>query len=87
MSHLVPHSARSTRQTDRPIRFPFPKLSILGFLLLVPLAAHAQGSPFDTGFTSLQTIDPYRDCPKTKMRDAQIGVVGAVSIGSFELSR
>jgi type IV secretion system protein VirB2 len=56
MSHLVPHSARSTRQTDRPIHFPFPKLSILGFLLLVPLAAHAQGSPFDTGFTSLQTL-------------------------------
>jgi type IV secretory pathway VirB2 component (pilin) len=22
----------------------------------VPLAAHAQGSPFDTGFTSLQTL-------------------------------
>jgi TrbC/VIRB2 pilin len=56
MSQLVPHSAQSTKQTDRPIPFPFPKLSILGLLLIVPLAAHAQGSPFDTGFTSLQTL-------------------------------
>jgi type IV secretory pathway VirB2 component (pilin) len=56
MSHSVPHSARSTQQTNRPIRIPCPKLSILGLLLIVPLAAHAQGSPFDTGFTSLQTL-------------------------------
>jgi type IV secretory pathway VirB2 component (pilin) len=56
MSHLVPHSTRSTKQTIRAIRFRFPKLSILGFLLIVPLAAQAQGSPFDTGFTSLQTL-------------------------------
>jgi len=34
-----------------------------------------------------QTIDPYRDCPEAEMRDAQVSVVGAVSIGSFELSR
>src|ERR1700683_2526574 len=56
MSHSVPHSTRSTQQTNRPIRIPFPKLSILEFLLIVPLAAHAQGSPFDTGFTALQTL-------------------------------
>ena len=56
MSHSVPNSARYTKQTNRPIRFPFPKLSILGFLLVAPLLAHAQGSPFDTGFTSLQTL-------------------------------
>jgi len=24
--------------------------------LLIPLAAHAQGTPFDTGFTALQTL-------------------------------
>jgi hypothetical protein len=36
---------------------------------------------------SPQTIDPYRDCPEAEMRDAQVSVVGAVSIGSFELSR
>ena len=56
MSHSVLRSARSTKQTDRPTSFPFLKLSIVGFLLIVPLAAHAQGSPFDTGFTSLQTL-------------------------------
>jgi type IV secretory pathway VirB2 component (pilin) len=56
MSHLVPYSVRSTQQTNRPIRFRRPKLSILALLLIVPLAAHAQGSPFDTGFTSLQTL-------------------------------
>src|SRR5579863_4538342 len=56
MSHSVPHSARSTQQTNRPIRFPSSTLSILGFLLIVPLAAYAQGSPFDTGLTSLQTL-------------------------------
>jgi type IV secretory pathway VirB2 component (pilin) len=32
------------------------KLSILALLLLVPLAGHAQGSPFDNGFTALQTL-------------------------------
>ncbi len=56
MSHLVPCSVRSSQQTNRPIRFRCPKLSILGVLLVVPLLAHAQGSPFDTGFTSLQTL-------------------------------
>jgi type IV secretion system protein VirB2 len=29
---------------------------MLGLLLLAPLAAHAQGSPFDTGFNSLQAL-------------------------------
>ena len=32
-------------------KFPF-----LVVLLLLPLAAHAQGSPFDNGFTALQTL-------------------------------
>jgi len=56
MSHFAPHSPRSTEQTDPTIRFPFRKLSVLGFLLLAPLAAYAQGSPFDSGLTSLQTL-------------------------------
>jgi hypothetical protein len=29
----------------------------------------------------LETIDPYRDCSEAEMRDAQVSVVGAVSIG------
>jgi len=36
---------------------------------------------------SRQTLDPYRDCPKQKCLDAGVRAVGAVSIGSFELSR
>jgi type IV secretory pathway VirB2 component (pilin) len=32
------------------------KLPLLTLLLLVPVAAHAQGSPFDTGFNALQTL-------------------------------
>jgi type IV secretion system protein VirB2 len=32
------------------------RLSLLALLLIVPLAAQAQGSPFDTGFNSLQTL-------------------------------
>jgi type IV secretory pathway VirB2 component (pilin) len=32
------------------------KLWLLSLLLFLPLAAHAQGSPFDNGFTALQTL-------------------------------
>jgi type IV secretory pathway VirB2 component (pilin) len=32
------------------------KLPFVAVLLLLPLAAHAQGSPFDTGFNALQTL-------------------------------
>lgn len=32
------------------------KLSLLVLLVLAPLAAHAQGSPFDNGFTALQQL-------------------------------
>ena len=31
-------------------------LVLVGLLLLLPLAAHAQGSPFDTGFNAIQTL-------------------------------
>jgi type IV secretion system protein VirB2 len=31
-------------------------LATLGILLLMPLAAQAQGSPFDNGFTAMQTL-------------------------------
>lgn len=32
------------------------RLFCLALLLLLPLAAHGQGSPFDNGFTALQTL-------------------------------
>jgi type IV secretory pathway VirB2 component (pilin) len=38
------------------IRVTESKLPLLAILLLVPMAAHAQGSPFDNGFTALQTL-------------------------------
>ena len=43
------------------VKKPLPRLSISGFLLLamlmMPLAAHARGgSPFDSGFTAMQTL-------------------------------
>jgi len=31
-------------------------LALLAFLFVAQLAAHAQGTPFDTGFTALQTL-------------------------------
>jgi len=34
-----------------------------------------------------QTLGPYRDCPERRSVGVRSGVVGAVSIGSFELSR
>ena len=33
-----------------------PALMVLSVLILAPLAAHAQGSPFDTGFTAIQSL-------------------------------
>jgi type IV secretory pathway VirB2 component (pilin) len=56
----MPHLAR--------IKLPFPArlaisstfaksaLMVLSFLILAPLAAHAQGSPFDTGFNAIQSL-------------------------------
>lgn len=43
------------------VKRPLPRFSVSGFLLLamlmMPLAAHAQGgSPFDSGFTAMQTL-------------------------------
>ena len=33
-----------------------PSLMALSVLILTPLAAHAQGSPFDTGFNAIQGL-------------------------------
>jgi type IV secretion system protein VirB2 len=33
-----------------------PALMVLSVLILAPLAAHAQGSPFDTGFNAIQSL-------------------------------
>jgi type IV secretory pathway VirB2 component (pilin) len=56
MSHLAPGQAQSAEQTVGLTHLAARKVSLLALLLIVPLAAHAQGSPFDTGFNSLQTL-------------------------------
>ena len=33
-----------------------PALIVIGVLILAPLVAHAQGSPFDTGFNAIQGL-------------------------------
>jgi type IV secretory pathway VirB2 component (pilin) len=37
-------------------RRPHVRLAPIAILLLLPLAAHAQGTPFDTGFQALQNL-------------------------------
>lgn len=56
MSYFGPGQAQSTKQSVGRIRLAVQKPSLLLLLLILPLAAHAQGSPFDTGFNSLQTL-------------------------------
>jgi type IV secretory pathway VirB2 component (pilin) len=46
----------SPRKSIVRIRLTQPKLLLVSLLILVPVAAHAQGSPFDNGFTALQTL-------------------------------
>jgi type IV secretory pathway VirB2 component (pilin) len=46
----------SLRKSIVRIRLTESKLPLVALLVLVPMAAHAQGSPFDNGFTALQTL-------------------------------
>src|SRR5438046_4816965 len=46
----------SLRKSLVRIRLTEPKLLLVALLVLVPVAARAQGSPFDNGFTALQTL-------------------------------
>jgi type IV secretory pathway VirB2 component (pilin) len=46
----------SLRKSIVRIRLTESKLPLVVLLILVPMAAHAQGSPFDNGFTALQTL-------------------------------
>ena len=56
----MPNAPDDNRQLRRPSasrwRLASSTLTVATLLVLVPLAAHAQGSPFDTGFTALQTL-------------------------------
>jgi type IV secretory pathway VirB2 component (pilin) len=44
------------RRANALLRSLMPKLSVLVLFLILPLAAHAQGTPFDSGFTALQNL-------------------------------
>jgi type IV secretory pathway VirB2 component (pilin) len=46
----------SLRKSIIRIRLTESKLPLVVLLILVPMAAHGQGSPFDNGFTALQTL-------------------------------
>lgn len=56
MSRLAQVMAPIWRCLEVRSRLATSKLPLLVLLLLVPIAAHAQGSPFDTGFNALQTL-------------------------------
>ncbi len=56
MSSFSPPKAQARKDIDVRSSLATSKLPLLALLLLIPLAAHAQGSPFDTGFNALQTL-------------------------------
>jgi len=47
-----------THQTQRPVRSNWlsPTAALFTLLLVMPVAALAQGSPFDTGFNAIQSL-------------------------------
>jgi type IV secretory pathway VirB2 component (pilin) len=51
-------SGRFIRQIECPLRLKWARLTaiLLALLFVMPLAAMAQGSPFDTGFNAIQSL-------------------------------
>ena len=58
MSVFTPPNAKRQKWIKLRSQLAGAKLPVLTLLLLVPLAAHAQGSPFVTGFNALQALKP-----------------------------
>jgi type IV secretory pathway VirB2 component (pilin) len=56
MLHFAPANNLYRRQSFAFLRLSGSKSLWLALLLLMPLAAHAQGSPFDTGFNAIQSL-------------------------------
>src|SRR5499425_3323276 len=56
MSRFTPPNAKTVQRIQLCSRLIASKLPFLAVLLFLPLVAHAQGSPFDTGFNALQTL-------------------------------
>src|ERR1700751_4470246 len=56
MSRFTPPNVTTKERIELRSWLTACKFLFLALLLLVPLTAHAQGSPFDTGFNALQTL-------------------------------
>jgi type IV secretion system protein VirB2 len=56
MAHLARIKLPSPIRLAVSSRLTQSALLVLSLLVLAPLAAHAQGSPFDTGFTAIQSL-------------------------------
>jgi type IV secretory pathway VirB2 component (pilin) len=56
MWRFTPPNASSGQRIQLRYRLMASKFLFLAILFLLPLVAHAQGSPFDTGFNALQTL-------------------------------
>jgi type IV secretory pathway VirB2 component (pilin) len=56
MLHFAPTKNLYPRQRFACLRLSASKSLKLVLLLLLPVAAHAQGSPFDTGFNAIQSL-------------------------------
>ncbi len=56
MLHFEPTRSLYRRQRFARSCLSASKSLRLALLLLLPVVAHAQGSPFDTGFNALQTL-------------------------------
>ena len=54
------------------------RLAPIALLLLVPLAAHAQGTPLDTGFTNLQNL--------FTGTVAKVGSLIAIVVGGYQFA-
>jgi type IV secretory pathway VirB2 component (pilin) len=56
MLHLAPTKSLYSTEHFACLRPSASKARLLALLLLLPVAAHAQGSPFDTGFNAIQSL-------------------------------
>src|SRR5260370_42121427 len=56
MLHFAPTDNLYRRQSFTQFHLSASKSLSLALLLLLPVAAHAQGSPFDTGFNAIQSL-------------------------------
>jgi type IV secretory pathway VirB2 component (pilin) len=56
MSRFTPPNATTEQRIQLRSWRMASKLPFLALLVILPQVAHAQGSPFDTGFNALQTL-------------------------------